>query len=39
MDLNNMITMIDRMQDNQFKKHALWILQMKQSFMITKVKN
>ena len=26
------------MQDEQFKKHALWIAQMKQSYMITQAK-
>ena len=38
MELSDVLLLINRMQDEQFKKHALWIAQMKQKYMITQAK-
>ena len=38
MSLKDTLLIIDMMQEEQFKKHALWIAQMKQSHMITQAK-
>ena len=38
MSLKNVLMLVDRMQEKQFEKHALWIAQMKQSYMITQAK-
>ena len=37
-NLKNILLMTKQMQEEQFKKHALWIAHMKQSNMIVKVK-
>lgn len=38
MSLTGVLMLVDMMQEEQFKKHALWIAQMKQSYMITQAK-
>ena len=38
MSLKGVLMLANTMQEEQFKKHALWIAQMKQSHMITQAK-